>query len=121
MQDRTINNALLALHRRNDEQAELARAILALRGVPLPRHIHDRPLVRGGCKRLLLAALSAGPMTTLEAAEWVKEAVPGIRHASAYQRAYLALLRLEEAGMVRREGRVWAATNCAGDSHFGHK
>jgi hypothetical protein len=107
MQDRTIDNALLALQRSGGEQAELARAILALRGVPLPRHIHDRPLVGGKCKHLMLAALSAGPMTTLEATAWVKEAVPGISHTSAYQRAYLAVRRLEEAGKVRREGRVW--------------
>ena len=114
MQDKTINNALLALHRRGDEEAELARRILALRGVPLPRHFQERPLARGGCKRLMLAALSAGPMTTLEAAEWVKEAVPGILRASAYQRAYLALRRLEDAGMVRREGRVWVCRKMDG-------
>lgn len=107
MQDRTIDNALLALHRKGGEQADLARRILALRGVSLPRHLHDRPLVRGQCKRLMLAALSAGPMTTLEALEWVLAAVPGITRESAYQRAYLALLRLEDAGKLRRDGRIW--------------
>ena len=75
MQDRTIDNALLALHRRGGEQADLARAILALRGVPLPRHVRDRPLVRGRRKHLMLAALADRPATTLEAAEWVKEAL----------------------------------------------
>lgn len=114
MQDRTIDNALLALHRRGGEQAALARKILALRGIPLPKAIHNRPLSRGRCTRLMLAALGAGPMTTLEAREWVLAAVPGISKASAYQRAFLALLRLERAGVVRREGRVWAVRIAAG-------
>ena len=107
MQDRTIDNALLALCRKGGEQAALARQILVMRGAPLPKVIHDRPLSRGRCARLMLAALSAGPITTLEAREWVLAAVPGVSGASAYQRAFLALLRLERAGMVRREGQVW--------------
>lgn len=107
MQDRTIDNALLALHRAGGAQAELARQILAMRGVRLPRMLYDRPLCRGKCKRLMLAALADGPVTTAEAAQRVMGAVPGISRKQAVQRAYMALRRLEAAGMVWREGRVW--------------
>ena len=106
MQDKTINNALLALHWRKDAQAELARQILTLRGVPLPRHVQDRPLARGRCKKLALSML---PCTSTEVADVIQELVPGISRKSAVQRAYMALRRLAEAGLVRREDRVWHA------------
>ncbi|MEI4197861.1 hypothetical protein [Roseovarius sp. E0-M6] len=39
----------------------------------------------------------------------IQRQVPGITRKSAAQRAYMALLRLEKAGVVKREGRVWLA------------
>lgn len=74
MQDRTINNALLALYRKG-EGMEHVEALMAMRGVQKPAIMHDRPLSR---------------------------------RKSAVQRAYMALLRLETAGVVKREGRVWS-------------
>src|SRR6056297_2510421 len=107
MQDRTIDNALLALLRVEGEQAELARRLLALRGVPLPHFMQDRPLSRGKCSRMVLAALQDGPKACGEVGERIRAQVPGITARRANNRAYQALLRLEAKGLVRREGRVW--------------
>lgn len=103
MQDRTINNALLALYR-TGEGLEHVEALMALRGVEKPARMHDRPLSRGKCKRLALSLL---PCTSSKIADAIQEAVPGISRKSACQRAYMALMRLEARGVVRREGRVW--------------
>ena len=104
MQDRTINNALLALYRAGGEQAELAKPLLAHRGVPIPARIHDRPLSRGKCRRLMLAIL---PCTTSEAADAVQAALPGVSRRSANQRAYMALKRLEADRLLRCVDGVW--------------
>jgi hypothetical protein len=56
MQDRTINNALLALYRTGDAR-EHVEALMALRGVDRPKCVHDRQLSRGKCKRIVMAAL----------------------------------------------------------------
>ncbi|SMX37719.1 hypothetical protein OCA8868_01542 [Octadecabacter ascidiaceicola] len=42
-QDKTINNALLALYRQ-DEALEHVEALMARRGIPKPKCVHDRPL-----------------------------------------------------------------------------
>lgn len=109
MQDRPINNALVALLRLGGEQAELARQLMALRGVPAPCFMQDRPLGRGRCRRIVLDALQDGPKTAREVGELVQAHVPGISARSAANRAYQALLRLEEAGQVRCEAGVWLA------------
>lgn len=103
MQDRTINNALLALYRAG-EGLEHVEALMAMRGVEKPIRMLDRPLSRGKCKRLALSLL---PCTSSKIADAIQEAVPGISRKSACQRAYMTLTRLENRGMVRREGRVW--------------
>lgn len=107
MQDRTINNALVALLRVGGEQADLARQLMALRGVPVPRHLHDRPLSRGRCRRIVLDALQDGPKTVRQVGERIAERVPGITARQAGNRAYQALLRLEAAGQVRCDVGVW--------------
>ena len=107
MQDRTINNALLALRREGGEVQVLAEQLLALRDIPLPRCIHDRPLPRGACKRLALSLL---PCTSSVVADAIQQRLPGVSRKSAVQRAYMALIRLESSGLVRRDGRVWKLT-----------
>jgi hypothetical protein len=44
MQDKTINNALLALYRTGEARVHVD-ALMALRGIPAPKCVHDRPLV----------------------------------------------------------------------------
>jgi hypothetical protein len=39
----------------------------------------------------------------------VQEEVPSLNRKTAFNRAYQALLRLQDRGLVRREGRVWLA------------
>lgn len=107
MQDRTINNALRALCKAGGEQGDLAGRLLVMRGVDMPNPARDRPLQKGGCRRLMLDALRNGPQTTAELALVVQGAVPGISSRRAYHRAYMALYRLREAGLVGRDGRVW--------------
>ena len=60
MQDKTINNALLALYRTGEARVHVD-ALMALRGIRAPKCVHDRPLGRGKCKRLALSLL---PCTT---------------------------------------------------------
>lgn len=107
MQDRTINNALLALRKEGGTQGKLAEVLLDMRGVPVPVYYQDQPLYRGGTKRIVLDTLSDGPKSTQEFGSAIRQVRPDISARAAANRAYQALLRLEETGLVRREGRVW--------------
>jgi hypothetical protein len=89
--------------------AELARRLMALRGVRIPCFMQDRPLARGRCRKIVLAALQDGPKTVGEVGELLQAHAPGISARSAANRAYHALLRLEKAGQVRCEAGVWLA------------
>lgn len=108
MQDKTINNALIALCRRGDDQSALARDLLALRGVPVPV-FQDRPANRRAMRRLVLSMM---PCTTSDVASALQEALPGISRRRAVHRAYMALRRLEDVGLVGRDGRVWMLSAC---------
>jgi len=107
MQDKTINNALLALYR-TGEAREHVEALLALRGVDKPVKLHDRPLSRGRCRRVVTACL---PCTTSQAADAIQATVSGITRKSAMHRAYMALCRLRDSGRVVQdfgpEGCLW--------------
>ncbi|MEQ9259832.1 MAG: hypothetical protein RIG84_12110 [Roseovarius sp.] len=109
MQDKTIDNALLALRRQGGTQGKLAEVLLDMRGVQMPAVYHDQPLSRGGTKRIIMDRLRERPQTAPELTEAIREVRPHIARRDAYNRAYQALLRLEEKGVVRREGRVWLA------------
>ena len=99
MQDKTINNALLALWR-TGEAREHVEALMALRGVDQPCRIHDRPLSRGKCKRIVLGCL---PCTASQAGETIQQHLAGVTRKAASNRAYQALLRLEAKGVVVRD------------------
>lgn len=103
MQNRTINNALLALWR-SGEAREHVEAIMALRGVEKPVRVHDRPLSRGGCRRIVMDCL---PCTTAEAGDVIQARVDGITRKAANNRAYCALVRLEDQSAVVRVSGVW--------------
>ncbi len=112
MQDKTIDNALLALWKQNGPEIEHVEQIMAIRGIPKPRYRHVDPLVRGKCRRIALDVLANGPCTNAEAAEAFLRVLPGISRRSAVRRAHGAFLRLEEAGRVVSEKnasgrRVW--------------
>lgn len=107
MQDRTINNALLAILREGGEQAELAKRLMDLRGVPMPRYFQDRPLNRGQSRRIVLTALKDGPKTSTEVGRWIQRELPDLPRRKATHRAALTLKRLGKVGLVRREAGVW--------------
>lgn len=109
MQDRTINNALLALRKQGGTQGKLAEVLLDMRGVPAPAYYQDQPLYRGGTKAVILHALREGPQSTQGLGDAIRQLRPDISRRSAANRAYQALLRMEDKGLVRREGRVWMA------------
>lgn len=107
MQDKTINNALLALAKQGGSQAKLADVLLEMRGVKWSGITQDNHFKRGGTKHFVLNTLKRGPMTSWELGEVIREVRPEIGPDAAYNRAYQALRRLKDRGLVRREGRVW--------------
>ena len=107
MQDRTIDNALLALRKQGGEVQELAERLLALRGVDhLPRIIPS-PARRGDMQRMVLDALRDGPKTRRELVDYLAGLRPDAPPDRLYWRTDAALSKLRMAGQVRREGRVW--------------
>ena len=64
---------------------------------------------RGGTKWLLLDALKRGPMTGAQLARVIMQGKPDLTYRQAYNRAYQALLRLEDRGLVCRNGVLWLA------------
>lgn len=107
MQDRTINNALLALRREGGEAQVLAERLLAMRGVNyLPRMI-QHPAKRGQMKRMVLDALSERPMNRKQIMAHLGPLRPELTRDQLYRRTDTTLWRLHVAGLVRREGRVW--------------
>ena len=112
MQDRTINNALIALHKAGGEQAELARGILRLRGVEPPRLIErEAPVAkRGAMKLMVLDALRGGSKTRRQIVDHIAPLRPDVPPDRLYWRVDAALAKLHHAGTVRRDGRIWQ--NC---------
>ena len=107
MQDKTIDNGLRAIWRIGGEQADLAERLLILRDAKLPKFRRDRPLNKGGCRKIVLGMLADGPITSSQVADRLQELLGGIGRRSAINRAYMCLLRLERNGVVVREGRLW--------------
>lgn len=111
MQDRTINNALIAIRKAGGMQAKLAEVLLDMRGVEWSGYAQDKPFKRGEAKRIVLAELKAGPLTNKVLGQAIRKARPDITPRTAANRSYQALLRLEEAGRVVRDlgpdGCLW--------------
>lgn len=111
MQDRTINNALLALRRKiitgGFEGQEHVDALLAERGVETPTIYHMNAASRGAMAELVLACLQDGPKTMRELAAYVAERRPEISTKDTYRRTGMVLARLKRVGVVRRECRLW--------------
>lgn len=65
MQDRTINNALIALYKAGGQQGEVAGQLLHLRDVEPPRLVSrcEDPFRRNQMRTAILEALRDGPRT----------------------------------------------------------
>lgn len=114
MQDKSIDNALLALRkqviRESCEGLDHVEALLALRGVRMPRVMPSKkPDVArcGQMQGLILAALSEGPKPLREIVAYVAERRPEISYEAAYRRTGQRLPQLRDKGLVRRGGGVW--------------
>lgn len=115
MQDKSIDNALLALRknliRTGGAGLEHVEALLALRGVAMPV---VSPINRvdaaspGHMQRVVIAALRDGGLTMPDLTRKVLLRRPELDWTSAYQRTGQCLARLKQAGRVDRNGRVWA-------------
>ncbi len=110
MQDKTINNALLALRRDGGEAQVLAERLLAIRGVSLPPGQHRRPdcARKNEMRWIVLDALRDGPKTLPELAAIVVERRPDAAPERAYKRVSVTLAKMKKRGRVQREGRVWS-------------
>jgi len=116
MQDKTINNALLALRkqiiREGGNGLGHVEALLQMRGADIPRVL---PLKRkdvagrGLMARLVLEALRDGPQTAEVVTAYVAPRRPELSQEAAKKRTALALTKMKKRGLVRREGRVWLA------------
>ena len=102
MQDKTINNALLVLRKQGGHQGKLAEVLLDLRGVKWGGWVQDGPMRRGQAKRYVLEALRNGPATSYDIGATIRADRPDLGQKAATNRAYQALLRLEDKGLVRR-------------------
>jgi hypothetical protein len=107
MQNKTIDNALLALRQIGGHQGKLAEVLLEMRGVPLPYVYQFQPAKRGDTKRLCIAALQDGPKTTRQVGDILMMEKPDLSRREASHRAYMALLRLVDSGVAVRDGLLW--------------
>lgn len=85
----------------------LAEVLLDMRGVEMPCVRQYRPAQRGVTSKTVLAALKDGPKTASAIAVAIHDTLPDISRRAAYNRGYQALLRLEERGLVVRDGEAW--------------
>ena len=116
MQDKTINNALLALRkqviRENGDGRDHVEALLQMRGVDMPRILPAKRqdvAGKGLMTRLVLEALRDGPKTTEAVTAYVAPRRPELSPQAAKKRTALAMTKMKKRGLVKREGRVWLA------------
>jgi len=120
MQDKTINNALLALRKqiiRGDGKGlAQAESLLRMRGVDMPRVLPAKRsdvARKGQMSKLVLDALRGAPMTTIQVADHVARNRPELTPEAAKKRAGLCLTKLKARGMVAYDfgpdGCLWRA------------
>lgn len=110
MQDRNLNNALLALERDDGIRGNLARAVLMIRELRIPDVRQLRRLRRWHTRRMVLAMLETGPKTTRQIADHIHKTHPDMTDKSAYNRAYQCLRKLREIEAVAHDGCLWMLT-----------
>lgn len=99
MQGRAIDNALLALHKAGGEQAELARGLLKMRGVELPRLVSRcrDPFRHNHMRAVIFEALMDGPKTGPEIVRHVMRYRDGRTFKDAQRRVSTALTKMNLA------------------------
>ena len=111
MQDKTINNALLALRKKGGTEGKLAEVLLDMRGVSWSGWSQDGPLRRGQAKNFVLSELRGGAKTAAQLGDALRKLNPEIDPRSAKNRCYQALVKLESKGHVAQDfgpgGCLW--------------
>lgn len=114
MQDRTIDNALLALRKQiirgGGEGLDHVETLLRVRGVDMPRVMPAKKsdvARKGHMQLLILESLKSGPRTVREIVAYVAKRRPEISHEAAYTRTGQRLPVLRRKGLVRRGDGVW--------------
>jgi hypothetical protein len=114
MQDKTINNALLALRKQmirgDGDGLAHVEALLVQRGVDMPRVM---PAKRNDVARrmhmrsLVLQALEGGPARLADVVAYVHPKYQDVPIERTSKRVSNALWKAKLAGLVGREGRLW--------------
>jgi hypothetical protein len=111
MQDKTIDNALLALRKAGGQQGKLAEVSLDMRGVTWSGWSQDAPLRRGQAKNFILSELREGAQTAAQLGDALRLINPDIDPRSAKNRCYQALVKLKSKGHVVQDfgpdGCLW--------------
>lgn len=116
MLDKTITNALIALRKkiiRNSLDGLVhVDALLVARGIdPAKQRIGPKrkpDQARQGLMRLMvIEALQGGPKRYAEISALVAMKRPEIGHDATHKRTGHALDRMQKAGLVKRDGRLW--------------
>ncbi len=112
MQDKTIDNAPLALRKqiiRGDGENQAHEAALPkARGVPIPKPCAYRsPFKSGGLKQAVLSAPAERPQSGPTCIGILWGYGPDLTCKDASTRVWKTLTRLKAKGLVRREGRVF--------------
>lgn len=114
MQDKTIDNALLALRKQiirwNLDGLAHVETLLGMRGVAMPAVLPPKKADaarRGQMRLLVLETLRDGPKPLCEVAAHVAARRPELPPDAAHRRTELCLGKMRAAGLVARVGRIW--------------
>lgn len=113
MQDRTINNALLALRKQiirgKRDGLDHVEALLSIRGVAMPVVLPARRSCaagRGQSRALIYDALRNGPKLRRDIVRYVANHRPEIPADVAYRRVDQCLWKMKKAGLVVQDFRL---------------
>ncbi len=109
MQDKTINNALVAIYRAGGKQGNLAAQILALRDATpaSKRHRCKTAFKRGQMRMAIMDVLRGGAMTSEDLAARIQPHKPDWTIGETTLRVRSTLDKMRVKGLVKREGQLW--------------
>lgn len=119
MLDKTIDSALLHLRKqiiRGDGKGlEHAEALLAMRGIPMPRVLPPKRkdvAGKGMMRRMVTEALRDGPLPMSQLEARLAALRPDLSPWDTHHRLMACLYRMRKAGMVRGGGGKWWLAPC---------